>query len=338
MRILAIESSCDETAAAIVEAVNYRPIIHREVVYSQINVHAETGGVIPNIAAGLHTEAMSKVLQEVTNKKRENFDAIAVTTGPGLIGSLLIGVTAAKTLAISRDLPIFGINHLEGHIYSAWLGEKLPELPALFVVVSGGHTELIYMERHLYYKHLGSTRDDAAGEAFDKAARLLDLPYPGGPAIGELAKRGDINAFDLPIGLEERGNLEFSFSGLKAAMFHTISKLPQPLPEHTRADLAASFQHTVAKTIARKTIFALQQLPEINSVCLVGGVSANVYLRSYLEKAIHQERGECEFIVPPFKYCTDNAAMIGAAACLHDLFGKPDNWYNIEANPNQELR
>ena len=338
MRILSIETSCDETAAAIVEAVNYRPIIHREVVNSQIETHSTTGGVIPNIAAGLHTEAMPAVLNQVTNKKLEKYDAIAVTVGPGLIGSLLIGVTAAKTLALAQNLPIFAINHLEGHIYSAWLGDELPELPALIVVVSGGHTELIYMTRHLYYKHLGATRDDAAGEAFDKAARLLDLPYPGGPAISKLAERGNPEAFKFPIGLEEKDNLEFSFSGLKAAVFHTIEKLPKPLPEHTRADLAASFQHTVAKTIARKTAFAMQQLPEVKSVCLVGGVSANSYLRSYLEKTIHQVRGDCRFIVPPLKYCTDNAAMIGAAACFHDLFGKPDNWYNIEANPNLELR
>lgn len=337
MRILAIETSCDETAAAIIGEDNFRPVIITEVVASQIDIHAGTGGVVPNVAARLHVESLPRVLKQATNSKKENYDAVAVTTGPGLIGSLLVGVAAAKTIALSKDIPFFAINHLVGHIYSAWLNDKQPDLPALIIIVSGGHTELILMERHYYFNLLGSTRDDAAGEAFDKVARLLDLPYPGGPAISELAKHGDRKAFDFPIGLNERNNLDFSFSGLKASVFHTIQKQKQPLSEHLKADIAASFQDTVARTIARKTITALQSNPQIRSVCLVGGVAANHHLRVELEKAVNNTRSNVRFCLAPLKYCTDNAVMIGAAAIYKHLFGKPDNWYNVEANPNLEL-
>lgn len=337
MKILAIETSCDESAAAIVEDQNYRPKIISEVVASQMATHAETGGVIPNIAARLHVENLPRVLKEVTKSKRLDYDAVAVTTGPGLIGSLLLGVAAAKTIAMTKKLPFFAINHLEGHIYSAWLAEDPPELPALIVIVSGGHTELILMERHLYYQHLGRTRDDAAGEAFDKVARLLGLPYPGGPAVAELAKHGQRDAYQFPIGLPERDNLEFSFSGIKAAVSHLIKDIGEPVAAHTKADIAASFEHTVAATIARKTVAALRQSPSVQSVCLVGGVAANQYLRRYLEQAIVTERPAVRFVTAPLKYCTDNAAMVGAAATFHHLFGRPDNWSDVEVNPNLSL-
>lgn len=337
MRILAIETSCDETAAAIVEEQHYRPVVLSEIVASQMTVHAETGGVVPNIAARLHTQALPGVLQQATNKKRLSYDAVAVTAGPGLIGSLLIGVSAAKTIAAIERKPLYAINHLEGHIYSAWLNEELPELPAIIVIVSGGHTELILMERHGHYQLLGSTRDDAAGEAFDKVARLLGLGYPGGPAISQLALHGNREAYQLPIGLDERDSLEFSFSGLKAAVYSILQKLPQPIAEHTRADIAASFEHIVARTITRKTLTALGQYPGIRSVCLVGGVAANNYLRTYLERSVHQTIPDVRFSVAPIEYCTDNAAMIGAAAVYRHLFGKPDSWYACQANPNLEL-
>lgn len=337
MKILSIETSCDETAAAIIEDQNHLPVVLQNVVASQMDVHAATGGVIPNIAARLHTEALPHVLNEVTKNQTLEYDAIAVTIGPGLIGSLLIGMSAAKAMALASDKPFFAINHLEGHVYSAWLGEQIPQLPALIVIVSGGHTELILMERHLHYQHLGSTRDDAAGEAFDKVARLLGLPYPGGPAVAELATRGDRLAYKLPIGLPEKDSLEFSFSGIKANVANLVQKLPQPLAAHTKADIAASFEHTVAEAIARKTVAALQQYPHVQSVCLVGGVSANTYLRTHLEKAVKQQFANAQFIVPPFKYCTDNAAMIGAAAIFHHLFGQSDDWRTAVANPNLEL-
>jgi len=345
VKILAIETSCDESAAAIVEDQDFRPVILSHVVASQIATHASTGGVIPNIAARMQTEALPHVLREVTKDQTLSYDAVAVTVGPGLIGSLLIGVAAAKTIAWQQNIPFFAVNHLEGHIYSAWLTPSsvegiaplLPELPALIVIVSGGHTELILMERHLHYRHLGQTRDDAAGEAFDKVARLLGLPYPGGPAIAELAKHGDRQAYKLPISLMEKDNLEFSFSGIKAAVAHLAAELGDPLSEHIKADIAASFEHTVAETISRKTVAALRQNPGIESVCLVGGVAANQYLRRHLEQAVVTAQPKIAFITAPFQYCTDNAAMIGAAAIHHHLFGKPDNWYDAVANPNLEL-
>lgn len=337
MRILAIETSCDETAAALVEDKNYQPIIHTNIIASQITIHAQTGGVVPNTAARLHTENLPRVLNEATAAKRLDFDAVAVTAGPGLVGCLLIGLAAAKTLAMAKNLPFFAINHLEGHIYSAWLAATPPELPALIVIVSGGHTELILMERHLYYHHLGSTRDDAAGEAFDKVARLLGLGYPGGPALAKLAERGEERAFAFPIALDEADSLEFSFSGLKGAVAHQVAKLPDPLPRHTAADIAASFQKTVSETITKKVRRALQSYPGVKTVCLVGGVAANKHLRNHLEQAINQEHHQIRFVVPDAKYCTDNAAMVGAAALYHHLFGRPDDWASVEADPNLKL-
>lgn len=337
MRILAIETSCDETAAAIVEDQNYRPVLLSNVVASQMAVHAETGGVIPNIAARLHTENLPRVLREATNNGRLEYDAVAVTSGPGLVGCLLIGMSAAKTIALAKNIPFYAVNHLEGHIYSAWLGEQAPELPALIVIVSGGHTELILMERHGYYQHLGRTRDDAAGEAFDKVARLLELGYPGGPILSELATHGDEHAYPLPIALNENDSLEFSFSGLKGAVSHLVQKLPQPLARHASADIAASFQYTVSETIKKKMLRAMHSYPGIQTVCLVGGVAANKHLRKTLEQAVHQNSPQTRFIVPPFEYCTDNAAMIGAAAVFRHLFGRPDDWRRVEADPNLSL-
>jgi len=354
MKILAIETSCDETAASIVEATDDGQLnVLTNVVASQLKVHAKTGGVIPDIAARLHAEALTRVLEEATQKQQLEYDTVAITSGPGLIGCLLIGLSAAKTIAMVSGKPIYPINHLEGHLYSAWLtpskveglSPSTPDLPALVVIVSGGHTELVLMEKHLTYQLLGSTRDDAAGEAFDKVARLLGLPYPGGPAISQLAREGNDQAYHLPISLPEKDSLEFSFSGLKAAVAGLVSKLPTPLPRHIKADVAASFQKTVADTIVRKLLAALEQNPQVRSVCLVGGVAANERLRVDLEQAVHQFDRRIEFFVPELKYCTDNAAMIGAAAVFHALYGlpragsrgQPADWSDIEADPNQNL-
>lgn len=337
MRILAIETSCDETAASIVEEKNGRARVVTNIVASQVKTHAKTGGVVPNTAARLHSENLPEILRQATDNGRLNYQAVAVTTGPGLIGCLLIGLTAAKTIAAATSKPIYGINHLEGHIYSAWLGEDAPELPALIVLVSGGHTELILMKRHLHYQLLGSTRDDAAGEAFDKVARILGLGYPGGPEIAKIAVHGNPHAYELPMSFPEKSSLDFSFSGLKAATSFLVQKLPQPMPEHIRADVAASFQHTVEATIERKVLLALEKHPEVRSVCLVGGVSANTYLRAHLEAAIHKANNETRFFVPEPALCTDNAAMIGTAGVYRYLFGKPDSWQGMEAEPGQEL-
>ncbi|KKU44383.1 MAG: Glycoprotease/Kae1 family metallohydrolase [Berkelbacteria bacterium GW2011_GWA2_46_7] len=338
MKILAIETSCDETAAAIIEATDEGKLnILTNIVASQLKTHAKTGGVIPDVAARMHTEALTHVLDQATEGKKLDFDAIAVTSGPGLIGCLLIGQSAAKTIAQVTGKPFYPINHLEGHLYSAWLGENQPELPSLIAIISGGHSELVLMESHLQYKHIGATRDDAAGEAFDKVARLLGLPYPGGPAIDHLAREGNADAYKLPISLPEHGNLEFSFSGLKAAVAGLVGKLPDPIPRHIKADVAASFQKTVADTIAKKTVWALEKNPEVKSVCLVGGVAANEHLRVRLEQAVHMFNSEIKFFVPEFKYCTDNAAMIGAAAVFHMLYGKPTPWQDLVADPNLTL-
>ncbi|MDP3992937.1 MAG: tRNA (adenosine(37)-N6)-threonylcarbamoyltransferase complex transferase subunit TsaD [bacterium] len=360
MRILAIETSCDETAAAIVEATDDgRLNVLTNIVASQLKTHAKTGGVIPDIAARMHAEALTHVLNQATENKKLDFDAVAVTSGPGLIGCLLIGQSAAKTIAQVTGKPFYPINHLEGHLYSAWLPPSefsiinsqlrslseeralatfsMPELPALVVIVSGGHTELVLMEKHLRYKLLGATRDDAAGEAFDKVARLLGLPYPGGPAISHLAEKGNADAYRLPISLPEKDSLEFSFSGLKAAVSHLVGRLPQPLTRQIKTDIAASFQKTVTDTIVRKALSAIDQYPEIKSVCLVGGVAANEYLRVHLELAINMKHPETKFFVPELKYCTDNAAMIGAAAVFHALYGKSTPWQELVADPNLSL-
>jgi N6-L-threonylcarbamoyladenine synthase len=365
MRILAIETSCDETAAAVVETTDDgRLNVLTSIIASQLKTHAKTGGVIPDVAARMHTEALTAVLNEATQSKKLDFDAVAVTAGPGLIGCLLIGQSAAKTIAQVTGKPFYPINHLEGHLYSAWLppaeqsaissqpsammeepkaeSRKLkadvsPELPALIAIISGGHSELVLMKKHLSYELVGATRDDAAGEAFDKVARLLGLPYPGGPAIDHLAREGNADAYKLPISLPEHGNLEFSFSGLKAAVASLVGKLSNPLPRHVKADVAASFQKTVADTIAKKTVWALEKNPEVKSVCLVGGVAANEHLRVRLEQAVHIFNPDIKFFVPELKYCTDNAAMIGAAAVFHALYGQPTPWQDMTADPNLSL-
>ena len=218
MRILAIETSCDESAAAILEDENFKPKIIKNVVASQMAVHATTGGVIPNVAARLHVQALPLVLNEVTENQTLVYNAVAVAVGPGLIGSLLLGVSAAKSIALAKNVPFYAVNHMEGHIYSSWLGPITPELPALIVVVSGGHTELLYMERHLNYQLLGQTRDDAAGEAFDKVARLLELPYPGGPEISKIAEewRGKENKlFGVSAGRRPEDGVNFSAEKLR---------------------------------------------------------------------------------------------------------------------------
>lgn len=337
MRILAIETSCDETAGAIIEIAGTETKLLTNVVASQIDVHSKYGGVIPDLAARMHTEALPVVLKEATQDKKITYQAVAVTIGPGLVGSLLIGIAAAKTIAMVKKIPFYAINHLEGHIYSAFLAEEKPELPTLAVIVSGGHTELVLMKRHLHYQLLGQSRDDAAGEAFDKVARLLDLGYPGGPAISELAIHGKEDEYSFPIGLREKDSLEFSFSGLKASVAYTVVKLPKPLAEHTKADLAACFQKTVTDTILRKVATALKKNPEIKSVCLVGGVSANLHLRKNLEEMINEDFKGLSFFVPDLQYCTDNAAMIASAAAHHYLFGQPNRWYDTEADPGLTL-
>jgi N6-L-threonylcarbamoyladenine synthase len=303
MDILAVETSCDETAAAILE--NGTRVLSN-VVASQNEFHQKYGGIVPEVASRKHIEVINPVIAEAlekAGKKLKDLDAIAVTYGPGLVGSLLVGLCAAKALAWSLKKPLIGINHLEGHIYSNFLAAK-PQFPFICLVVSGGHTLLVLMKDHGKYETLGRTRDDAVGEAYDKVARFLNLGYPGGPIIDQLAKKGDPHAisFKKPM-IEESFGYDFSFSGIKTA----VTRLSGVKIE----DLAASFQLTVVETLIDKLIRAAYD-KEIGRVALAGGVSANSALRQQL-----LERGKkegLEVLLPPLEYSTDNAAMIAAAA------------------------
>ena len=303
MDILAVETSCDETAAAILE--NGTRVLSN-VVASQTEFHKKYGGIVPEVASRKHIEAINPVIAEAlekAGKKFKDLDAVAVTYGPGLVGSLLVGLCAAKALAWSLKKPLIGINHLEGHIYSNFLAAK-PQFPFICLVVSGGHTLLVLMKDHGKYETLGRTRDDAVGEAYDKVARFLNLGYPGGPIIDKLAKEGDPHAvsFKKPM-IEESFGYDFSFSGIKTA----VTRLSGVKIE----DLAASFQQTIVDTLIEKLVRAAYD-KEIGRVALAGGVSANSALRQQL-----LERGKkegLEVMLPPLEYSTDNAAMIAAAA------------------------
>jgi len=313
--ILAVETSCDETAVAIVKNRN----ICSNVVASQIPVHQKYGGVVPEVASRQHLEMINLCITQAMEEAKlswEEIDAIAATVAPGLVGALLVGVTAAKTLAIVHEKPFIGVHHLEGHIYATYLSE--PELmpPFLCLLVSGGHTSLIYVKDCGKYEMLGSTRDDAAGEAFDKVARLLNLGYPGGPIIDRMALSGNPQAFPLPegkISLPDGGYHPYdsSFSGLKTAVRYLVEKLEPPLPVN---DLAASFQATVARSLTKKTITCATDYG-INTIALGGGVAANSALRQHLKAAAEAENIQVYF--PPLKFCTDNAAMIACAAADH---------------------
>jgi len=317
MKILAIETSCDETAAAIVE--NGTKIISNIVASSQ-DMHIKTGGIIPEIAARQQIKSMIPVIKEA---KAGPIDALAVTVGPGLIGSLLVGVETAKTLSFLWQKPIIPVNHLLGHIYANWLGvKKPPQFPALALVVSGGHTDLVIMKGHGNIKWLGGTRDDAAGEAFDKTARLLGLGYPGGPAISAAAKKyqkSDTRLQMFPRPLIKEDNYDFSFSGLKTAVAREVKD--KKLKETDKQKLAAEIQEAIVDVLVAKSRKAIAKyLPK--SFLLAGGVAANQRLREKFQLETH-------FFVPEPKLCTDNAAFIAAAA----FYQKPTNWQRITANP-----
>jgi N6-L-threonylcarbamoyladenine synthase len=313
--ILAIETSCDETAVAIVRDRQ----IFSNIVASQIEIHREYGGVVPEVASRHHLETINFCLDAAlkeSNLEWSGIDAIAATCAPGLVGALLVGMTAGKTLAMVRNLPFLGIHHLEGHIYAAYLSEPELEPPFLCLLVSGGHTSLIRVRAGGDYEQLGTTRDDAAGEAFDKVARLLGLGYPGGPAIDKIAKQGNPHAFALPegrISLPEGGYHPYdsSFSGLKTAMLRLIQKLQAQPGELPIADLAASFQETVARSLVKRTIACALDY-NLKAIVTGGGVAANSALRQYLQEAASQQG--LKVYCPPLKLCTDNAAAIACAA------------------------
>jgi N6-L-threonylcarbamoyladenine synthase len=308
--VLAIETSCDETAVAV---VSDRQILSN-IITSQIKIHAEFGGVVPEIAARNHLETINFAIAQAykaAGLSWEQIDGIAVTAAPGLIGSLMIGMTAAKTLSLIHSKPLIGVHHLEGHIFSAFLAEPSLEPPFLCLLVSGGHSSLILMEDYGKYQILGKTRDDAAGEAFDKVARLLGLGYPGGPAIEKVAKDGNSKAFKFPQGVIPNFPYDSSFSGLKTSVLRQTEKYTEKIPV---ADIAASFQETVALALSSRAIKCALEY-NLQTIVAVGGVAANSALRSHLtnKAQIHN----LHLVFPPLILCTDNAAMIGCAGAMH---------------------
>ena len=308
INILAIETSCDETSIAIIKNGNEVVAIS---ILTQMDTHAKFGGVVPEIASRMHTENITMVLEDVMNKanmKISDIDAIAVTYKPGLMGSLLVGIEFAKTLAYVYNKPLIKVNHLIGHIYANAINNKL-EFPLLALVVSGGHTELVIMKDDYQFELLGSTLDDAIGEAFDKVARILNIPYPGGPGIEKLALQGKCT-YELPKPVMDN-SYNFSYSGLKSYIINLVHNETQRGNIIRQADLACSFQTVAVDELARKLELAIKNTG-IKNVIIAGGVSANKYLRNEITKVV--ERNSAKVSIPEFKYCTDNAAMIGAAA------------------------
>lgn len=335
-RILGIESSCDETAAAVVE--NGRALLSN-VVATQIDIHAQYGGVFPEVASRQHIRTIYAIVDEALQRAHlglKDIDAIAVTRGPGLAGSLVIGMNMAKGLVLTTGIPLIGVNHMEGHIYSAWVYPSdtpqpppAPQFPLLVLLVSGGHSELILISNHLEYKRLGGTLDDAAGEAFDKVARLIGLSYPGGPSIQKAAEDGNPNAFNFPRARLE-GTWNFSFSGLKTAVMRTVRDLETQNRRLPVADLAASFQAAVVDVLFEKTLHAAR-VYNACEILVAGGVSANRALRD----AFLSQR-EYKVNIPPISLCTDNAAMVAAAGFYHYATGQRDA-LNLDVLPTWAL-
>jgi N6-L-threonylcarbamoyladenine synthase len=333
--ILGIETSCDETAAAVV--IDGKTIASN-VVASQIDLHAQYGGVFPEIASRAHVEAIGAVADQAIKDagiRYDQVDAITVTRGPGLVGSLLVGLNFAKGLALALDKPLLGINHLEGHVYSLWLTEQTRtiEFPVLILIVSGGHTELILMTGHREYKRLGGTLDDAAGEAFDKVGRLLGLPFPGGPNIERAAQQGNPATYKFPRPKRDE-SYDFSFSGLKTAVMRAATVMPSAEARRQRGaekkaqlragvsvnDVAASFQAALVDTLVEKTVRAAREF-EVTEIMMAGGVSANQALRQAMRK-----ESDLPVRYPPLNLCTDNAAMIAAAGYYRYQAGERAGW------------
>ena len=353
MRILGIESSCDETAASIVEDGER---LLSNVVNSQIDIHAEYGGVIPEIAARSHLEVVNLVIKKAlsdANCTWDDIDAIAVTYAPGLIGSLLIGTLAARTFAIIHNKPLFKIHHVEAHVYANFINKQAdnlsltlpkqqPSFPMLSLIVSGGHSQLVLFKNHGDYQLIGQTQDDAVGEAFDKVAKIIGLPYPGGPAIAKVAELGDPHAFHLPIA-KLSGEYDFSFSGLKTAVLravqHEVGKdftfpsheLPALVDDELRRNMAASFQYTAIKTLVNKTKKAFDNFQPA-SVVIAGGVAANQELRRQLREAL-----PIDIEYAPIQLCTDNAAMIATLGYFRSQIDEPTDPYDLEVQPSLSM-
>jgi len=362
LNILAIETSCDETAAALLQVSRFKSQVLRNVVSSQVKIHRKYGGIVPEVAARKHVEVIIPIIDQVIGRQKNSIDLICVTAGPGLITSLMVGIEAAKTLSYLWHKPLMPINHLEGHIYSNWLSHE--ELfnrkifQAICLVVSGGHTELYLMTGHNKYQLIGRTRDDAAGEAFDKVAKILNIGYPGGPAIAKQASQGkyqisnpkyQINSkfeiqnsklIKLPRPMIKSNDFDFSFSGLKTAVLYEVKKYKKPLNKKLIADFCASFQKAVVDVLVVKTIKAAR-LYQVKTVMLSGGVSANQLLREELQK--HCQKYDLKFYCPDLKYTGDNAAMIAMAGYYNYLKTRnkkilQSNWQKIKPEANWELK
>lgn len=331
--ILAIESSCDETAAAVVK--NGREILSN-IISSQIALHTLYGGVVPEIASRKHIEKINQVIEEAlkeANVTLNDIDAIGVTYGPGLVGALLVGVAEAKAIAFAAKKPLVGVHHIEGHISANYIENKELEPPYICLVVSGGHTHLVVVNDYGDYQVIGRTRDDAAGEAFDKVARAIDLGYPGGPKVDKLAKEGNPDAIKFPRANVEGAPFDFSFSGLKSAVLNHINMCQMKNIEINRADIAASFQKSVVDALLSRALLACQEYG-IKKLAIAGGVASNSAIRSAFQEAC--EKNNIEFYHPSPIYCTDNAAMIGVAAYYEYINGTRHGW-DLNAVPNLKL-
>ena len=353
MKILGIESSCDETAAAVVED-GYRLLSN--VVRTQIDIHKVYGGVVPEVAARSHIEVVNAVIDQALQEAHltwDDIDGIAVTYAPGLLGSLLVGTLAARTIAYQKNIPLYPIHHVEAHVYANFitdqangitlpLPKKQPDFPMLALIVSGGHSQLVLFKDHGDYELLGQTQDDAVGEAFDKVAKIIGLPYPGGPSISEAAKRGDPKKYQLPKA-KMQGAYDFSFSGLKTAVLRAVQrevgvdttypsfKLPELLDDVQRADFAASFQHTAVQTLVDKAEKAFNDYSPA-SVVIAGGVAANTDLRKQL-----QERFPLTIEYAPMELCTDNGAMIATLGCFYAKTQSPASPLDFEVQPSLSM-
>jgi len=336
MIVLGIESSCDETAVALLQGNKSTSRLLSSAMATQQAIHTKYGGVVPEVAARNHIAAIIPLVKKVLGSRAP--DCIAVTAGPGLITSLLVGVHTARTLAYIYRKPLVRVNHIEGHVYSNWLSSTGIRFPALALIVSGGHTELILMKGHGMYKKVGATLDDAAGEAFDKAAKIMDMGYPGGPAIAQRAQYGDPKAIPLPMPMLHSHDFHFSFSGLKTAVLYCVrdKKKQKIYSDAMRDDICSSFQHSVVTILVKKTCAAAQRY-KVKSVLLGGGVAANLALRESLTNAVATIPGKPLLAIAPLHYCTDNAAMIALAGYFRAKKKKFTSPLHCDADPAWEL-
>ena len=329
MEILGIESSCDDTSVALLECSAQGCFVLRESTVSQIAIHKKYGGVVPEIAGRMHAEKIVPLIEHVLNKQKP--EAIAVASGPGLITGLIVGVEAARTLSAAWKIPVVRVNHMAGHIHSVEIGKEKISYPALALIVSGGHTEIIKMSAPNNYKMIGATRDNAAGECFDKAAKMLGLPYPGGPQISKLALKGKINAIKFPRPMLDSANFDFSFAGLKTSALYYL----RDNPKTNKADFCASFEQAIVDTLVGKMARAIKKFKP-KTVILCGGVSANKKLRETLAATVSKFTAT-HFLVPEKNYCMDNAAMIAVVGFKKTQKKEYTDWRKLSADPNWEL-